>query len=161
MLPISAGSLQVFSQDVTRSVQMVFQDPASAFNPKKIMLDSLSEGLIQHRLVTTRQQQEEAVDYWLTQVGLPVESKWRFPHEFSGGERQRLAIARALSLGPKCVILDEPTSALDMSSQVQILNLLADLQDCFGVSYLLITHDRRVVQRLAHRISMIKDGKIV
>lgn len=158
---IKRGSIELVKSDMSCSVQMVFQDPAFAFNPKKLMLDSLTEGLVQHRLVNNSQQQEEAVDYWLTQVGLPLESKWRFPHEFSGGERQRLAIARALSLKPNLVILDEPTSALDMSSQVQILNLLADLQDRFGVSYLLITHDRRVVQRLAHRVSMIRDGKII
>jgi ABC-type glutathione transport system ATPase component len=154
---ISSGSIQRVNSGTPYSVQMVFQDPASAFNPKKLMMDSLSEGLIQQGVSN----QEETVDYWLAQVGLPLDSKWRFPHEFSGGERQRLAIARALSLKPRLVILDEPTSALDMSSQVQILNLLADLQDRLGVSYLLITHDRRVVQRLAHRVSMIKDGKII
>lgn len=144
-----------------RNIQIVFQDPYSALNPRMLIGDSLMEGLRAQNSRMTPQKYASEIDRLLNLVELPTFVKWRYPHEFSGGERQRLCLARALALQPKLLILDEPTSALDVSIQKQMLTLLEKLQDELGVSYLLITHDLGVVAYLAHRMAVMHQGKIV
>ncbi len=130
-----------------RQMQVVFQDPFSSLSPRMSVAQIVEEGLKVHRLAA--------------KVGLDPEAAERYPHEFSGRQRQRIAIARALVLKPRFVVLDEPTSALDMSVQAQIVELLRDLQTRHGLAYLFISHDLRVVRALAHEILVMKDGRIV
>ena len=140
--------------------QMVFQDSGSSLNPRKRVLDILSEPMLYHRIVDKKQVQTR-VEELLRQVGLPKEAKDRYPHEFSGGQRQRICIAKALSLNPELIILDEPVSALDVSVQAQILNLLKDLQEKLGLTYLFIGHGLGAVHYISHRIAVMYMGKIV
>ena len=142
-------------------MQFIFQDPAAALNPRMLIADSLSEGLLIQKLVKNRDDAMRVIDALLTQVGLSPEMKSRYPHEFSGGQKQRLCIARALSLSPKLLILDEPTSALDVSIQKQILDLLITMQKKHQLAYLLITHSLSVVAYLADRVVVMHRGKIV
>jgi microcin C transport system ATP-binding protein len=123
--------------------------------------DIIAEGLEVHAPGQTRAQREAAVATALEEVGLTPDMASRYPHEFSGGQRQRIAIARALVLKPRFVVLDEPTSALDMSVQAQIVDLLRGLQAKYGLAYLFISHDLRVVRALAHRVVVLKGGKVV
>ncbi|MBS0351769.1 MAG: ABC transporter ATP-binding protein, partial [Proteobacteria bacterium] len=143
------------------NIQIIFQDPYSALNPRMTIGDSLKEGL---KLQKTKHSFTEhlcLLDNLLKKVDLPVNIKKRYPHEFSGGERQRICLVRALVLQPKVLILDEPTSALDVSIQKQMLVLLENLQKELGITYLLITHDLGVVAYLAHRMAVMHQGKIV
>lgn len=142
------------------NLQMVFQDPFSSLNPRMLVNDIVAEGLVAQEIGNSKSRQEQ-VDYLLQEVGLPVESKWRYPHEFSGGQRQRICIARSLALHPKLIVCDEPTSSLDVFSQMQILQLLQELQQKLGLSYLLITHNFAVVAYMADEVAVMYQGKIV
>jgi len=140
--------------------QMVFQDSGSSLNPRKRVIDILSEPMLYHR-TADRKRVKARVEELLMQVGLPGEAMDRYPHEFSGGQRQRICIAKALSLNPELIILDEPVSALDVSVQAQILNLLKDLQEKLGLTYLFIGHGLGAVHYISHRIAVMYMGKIV
>jgi len=142
-------------------MQIIFQDPYAALNPRMMIFDSLCEGLRIQKKIRSRNEAIIIVDTVLKQVELPDVFKWRYPHELSGGQRQRVCIARALTLSPQLFILDEPTSALDVSTQKQILSLLEKLQQEKQLSYLLITHNLSVVSYLAHRVVVMRHGKIV
>ena len=143
-----------------RRLQMVFQDPFGSLNPRHTVGDILTGPLKVHG-VGRRSQRRERVSEMLARVGLPPDSIARYPHEFSGGQRQRLGIARALILRPDIVICDEPVSALDLSIQAQILNLLVEMKKEFGLSYLFISHDLSVVRYFADRVLVMYLGRIV
>jgi len=144
-----------------RRMQIVFQDPYGSLSPRMSVGEIVGEGLAVHEPSLSRAERDERVAGALREVGLDPATAIRYPHEFSGGQRQRIAIARALVLGPELVVLDEPTSALDVSVQAQVVELLRDLQARRGLSYIFISHDLRVVRALAHRIVVMKDGKLV
>jgi oligopeptide transport system ATP-binding protein len=143
-----------------RTVQGVFQDPFSSLNPRMRIRDILSEPLQVH-LKLSRKEQKERVKELLQAVDLSPQAGDLFPHEFSGGQRQRVAVARALALRPKLIVLDEPVSALDVSIRAQVMNLLQDLQQEHGLSYLLIAHDLAVVRYMSHWIGVMYLGKLV
>jgi peptide/nickel transport system ATP-binding protein len=142
-------------------MQIVFQDPFSSLNPRMSVRQIIEEGLIVNGIGRDHKDRVERVRQALRDAGLPDTILSRFPHEFSGGQRQRLAIARAVALEPEFILLDEPTSALDLSVQAQIIDLLRKLQRDKGLSYLFISHDLKVIRALCHRVIVMKDGKIV
>jgi microcin C transport system ATP-binding protein len=142
-------------------MQIVFQDPFASLSPRLTIAQIIEEGLINFRPELGRAARRQAVRQMLDEVGLRGNVLDRYPHEFSGGQRQRIAIARAIILKPEFVVLDEPTSALDMSVQGQIVDLLRDLQEKHGLTYLFISHDLKVVRALAHDIMVMKDGHVV
>ncbi|MBN8908596.1 MAG: ABC transporter ATP-binding protein, partial [Rhodospirillales bacterium] len=142
-------------------MQIVFQDPYGSLSPRLPVGDIVAEGLRVHESALSRADRARRVAASLAEVGLPADAADRFPHEFSGGQRQRIAIARALVLQPRLLVLDEPTSALDVSVQAQIVALLRDLQQRHGFAYLFISHDLKVVRALAHRVVVLRGGKIV
>ena len=144
---------------VRRDVQFVFQDPQSALNPRMTVLDLVTEGLVAHKLLEGSK--EEAAAKLLADVGMDESAFHRYPFEFSGGQRQRICIARALSLRPSLLICDEPVSSLDVSVQAQVINLLQELKDKYGLSYLFISHDLGVVRFLADRVAVMYLGRIV
>jgi microcin C transport system ATP-binding protein len=144
-----------------RRMQIVFQDPYGALSPRMSVGEIVGEGLAVHEPGLTGAQRAARVATALEEVGLVPEMADRYPHEFSGGQRQRVAIARALVLKPRFLVLDEPTSALDVSVQAQVVELLRDLQAKHRLAYLFISHDLRVVRAMAHRIIVLKDGKVV
>jgi len=145
---------------IRRQMQMIFQDPYASLNPRKRVSQIIGEPMELHGLSGGRDTNARVRDL-LDRVGLPPEHADRFPHEFSGGQRQRIGIARALALRPKLIIADEPVSALDVSVQAQIVNLLKDLQDEFGLSYLFVAHDLGVVRHVSDRVAVMYLGKIV
>ena len=144
----------------SRSVQAVFQDPFSSLNPRMRVKHIIGEPLVVHNSVSRRLLDARVSDL-LQMVGLPTDAAEYFPHEFSGGQRQRIAIARALALNPELIVLDEPVSALDVSVRAQVTNLLQDLQQELGLSYLLIAHDLAMVQHMSDTIYVMYLGKIV
>lgn len=146
--------------DYRRKVQVVFQDPQAALNPRHTVMEILTEGMVYHGLCKKEERREKAVEL-LESVGLPGDILDRYPHEFSGGQRQRLCIARAIALKPELLICDEAVSALDLTIRAQVLDLLAELKKKLSLSIIFITHDIGVVQHVADRIIVMNKGKIV
>jgi oligopeptide/dipeptide ABC transporter ATP-binding protein len=143
-----------------REMQMIFQDPFSSLNPRMTIMDIVGEPLLVNGM-TDLAARRERVRELLEVVQLPAQYLNRFPHAFSGGQRQRIGIARALALNPALIVADEPVSALDVSVQAQIVNLMLDLQDRLGLSYLFVAHDLSVVKHVSHRVAVMYVGKIV
>jgi oligopeptide/dipeptide ABC transporter ATP-binding protein len=167
----SAGTIRFEGRDIThlpkepmrrlrRHMQMIFQDPYSSLNPRMRVGRIIEEGMLVHGLGGSKERKER-VGELLEVVGLRPEAAGRYPHAFSGGERQRIGIARALALLPRLIVADEPVSSLDVSVQAQILNLLMDLQASYGLTYLLISHDLRVVEHMSDRVCVMYLGRIV
>lgn len=144
-----------------KSIQMIFQDPFTALNPRMTIAASLSEPLAIHFPERSPRENRERAAELLDKVGLKPEDLNRYPHEFSGGQRQRIGIARALAGEPELLICDEPVSALDVSVQAQIINLLQDLQDELGLTYLFIAHDLAVVEHISDEVLVMTQGRIV
>lgn len=144
-----------------KEVQMIFQDPYASLNPRMKVNDIIAEGIDVHGLANNAKDRQERVYELLDSVGLNKDHATRYPYEFSGGQRQRIGIARALAVEPKFIVCDEPISALDVSIQSQIINLLEDLQNQHGLTYLFIAHDLSMVKYFSDRIGMMYQGKIV
>ncbi|MEM1099398.1 MAG: oligopeptide/dipeptide ABC transporter ATP-binding protein [Planctomycetota bacterium] len=175
LIPATSGSVHFDGEDVLatgsarmralrREMQIIFQDPVGSLNPRMTVGSIVGEPLKVHRLVAERDggaELRDRVASLLTKVGLLPEHACRYPHEFSGGQRQRIGIARALALNPKFIVCDEPVSALDVSIQGQVLNLLNDLQEELGLSYLFIAHNLAVVEHFCDRIAVMYLGRIV
>ncbi len=144
-----------------KELQMIFQDPFSSLNPRWTISQIVSEPLEIHFPSLSKSQRTDRVAELLKKVALPADAARRYPHEFSGGQRQRIGIARALAVEPRFIVCDEPVSALDVSVQAQIVNLLQDLQDELGLTYLFISHDLAVVQHISHHVLVMYRGKLV
>ncbi len=171
LIPATEGSVHFEGMDVLeadkqslfslrKKMQIIFQDPFSSLNPRMTVGQLISEGLLIHRVGTSVQRREKTAEL-LKKVGLSPDYAKRHPHEFSGGQRQRLGIARALALNPDFIVCDEAVSALDVSVQAQVLNLLSDLKKEFDLSYLFIAHNLSVVEHIADRIAVMYLGKIM
>lgn len=141
-------------------MQIIFQDPYASLNPRMTVREIIAEPLEIHKIVDHKDF-DRRIDKLLDVVGLDSSLKRRFPHEFSGGQRQRIGIARALAVNPKFIVCDEPVSALDVSIQAQVVNLLQDLQEEFGLTYLFIAHDLSVIKHISNRVAVMYLGKIV
>ena len=174
LLTPTAGRIQIDGHDlhdqslsidehrrIRQRLQMIFQSPFASLNPRWRVGNILAEPLRVFRLVDSKDAEQARVQELLEQVGLSATDARRYPHEFSGGQRQRISIARALASKPEFIVCDEPTSALDVSVQAQVLNLLKRLQQELGLTYLFITHDLAVVRVMAHKIGVLKSGKLV
>jgi peptide/nickel transport system ATP-binding protein len=171
LVPVESGQVRVAGRDVAglrgkelrqlrRQMQMVFQDPYSSLDPSATVASSIAEPLRVHEGMSVKQARERITEL-LDLVGLRPSHADRYPYEFSGGQRQRVAIARALALNPKLIVCDEAVSALDVSTQNQVINLLEDLRERLGLSYLFIAHDLAVVRHLSHRVAVMYLGRIV
>lgn len=157
LVPMSESEFRPFR----REIQMIFQDPFGSLNPRMTILGIVGEALEIHFPQMNREERRERVAELLRQVGLQPEMMNRYPHEFSGGQRQRIGIARALAVKPRFIVCDEPVSALDVSVQAQIVNLLQDLQEQLGLTYLFIAHDLAVVEHISDFVLVMHHGKIV
>ncbi|MDJ0522830.1 MAG: ATP-binding cassette domain-containing protein [Planctomycetota bacterium] len=157
LVPLNRGEMR----PVRAEIQMIYQDPYSSLNPRWSVGDIVAEPLRVHQPKLSINEREEKVAWLLEKVGLTGEQAHRYPHEFSGGQRQRVGIARALSTNPRLVIADEPVSALDVSIQAQVINLMQDLQEEFGLTYLFIAHDLSVVEHISHRIAVMYLGNVM
>lgn len=147
--------------EVRRNFQMIFQDPYASLNPRMTVEDIVAEPLEIHKFYKTKKEKHDRVIELLELVGLNDEHAMRFPHEFSGGQRQRIGIARALALNPKFIVCDEPISALDVSIQAQVVNLLKDLQDKLGLTYMFIAHDLSMVRYISDRVGVMYLGHMM
>ncbi|MCW5734001.1 MAG: dipeptide ABC transporter ATP-binding protein [Enhydrobacter sp.] len=171
LLDPTAGTVRIGGEDIThldgpdllpyrRRMQMIYQDPYASLNPRMTAGEIVGEPMVVHQIGTSTERRDQVASLF-ERVGLRPEAVHRYPHEFSGGQRQRIGIARALSLNPDLIVGDEPVSALDVSIQAQIINLLMDLQDEFGLSYLFVAHDLAVVEHISHRVAVMYLGRIV
>lgn len=171
LIPPTSGSIRFQDEElldlkaerlrqVRRELQIIFQDPYSSLDPRMTVRGILLEPFEIHR-VGTQVERDKRVRELADLVGLPESALKKYPHEFSGGQRQRIGIARALALSPKLVVADEPVSALDLSIRAQVINLLADLQQQFGLTYLFIAHDLTLVRHVCHRVAVMRRGQIV
>jgi len=167
----SEGTILYLGQDISRwgtaqlrrlrrDMQIVFQDPYGSLSPRMTVAQIIAEGLTVHGVEKGHNPRDMVAEI-MAETGLDPATMDRYPHEFSGGQRQRIAIARAMILRPKVVVLDEPTSALDMTVQVQIVDLLRELQARYGLAYLFISHDLRVVRAMSHQIMVMRAGDVV
>ena len=168
----TSGSVQFEGREITtlnhsdmrllrREMQIIFQDPFASLNPRMSIREILQEPFEIHGLFKGKGEREAQVQHLLQEVGLHPDAANRYPHEFSGGQRQRIGIARALALQPKLIVADEPVSALDVSIQSQILNLMMDLRDKYGLSYIFIAHDLAVIEHISDEVAVMYLGKIV
>jgi oligopeptide transport system ATP-binding protein len=168
----TSGEIRFQGRDVTtlqgealralrRDMQIIFQDPFASLNPRHTVRGIVGEALIIHHLAANRRDLDDRVVALLETVGLQSGHLHRFPHEFSGGQRQRIGIARALAVQPKMIVCDEPVSALDVSIQAQVINLLEDLQEKLGLTYLFIAHDLSVVEHISDRVAVMYLGRVV
>lgn len=168
----TAGSVRFNSTDIyklspskmktmRRDMQMIFQDPYASLNPRFTVSDIIGEALDIHNMAGSRAERKKRIEELLDLVGLNPDHATRYPHEFSGGQRQRIGIARALAVNPKFIICDEPISALDVSIQAQVVNLLKELQERLGLTYLFIAHDLSMVKHISDRVAVMYRGKMV
>ncbi|ANS75122.1 peptide ABC transporter ATP-binding protein [Paenibacillus yonginensis] len=154
---LSPGKMKAMRRDM----QMIFQDPYASLNPRFTVMDIIGEALDIHGLAGSRKERKKRVEELLDMVGLKSDHASRYPHEFSGGQRQRIGIARALAVNPKFIICDEPISALDVSIQAQVVNLLTELQNKLGLTYLFVAHDLSMVKHISDRVAVMYLGKVV
>ncbi|QIE54158.1 dipeptide ABC transporter ATP-binding protein [Pikeienuella piscinae] len=168
----TAGQISIAGEDISKleggalrrlrpGMQMIFQDPQACLNPRMTVGSIIAEPLVEHRRDLGRAERQDRVRELLDQVGMNPDFANRYPHEFSGGQRQRIGIARALALEPKFIVCDEPIAALDVSIQAQVVNLLEDLQDRLGLTYLFISHDLSMIRHIADRVAVMYLGKVV
>ncbi len=157
LVPLGQAALR----PLRRKLQIIFQDPYSSLNPRMTVRQIVGEAIRVHKLAASRTEETRMIEELLDQVGLRRESLDRYPHEFSGGQRQRIGIARALAVQPEFIVCDEPISALDVSIQAQIVNLLQDLQERLGLTYLFISHDLKIVEHMSHRVCVMYLGRVV
>jgi oligopeptide/dipeptide ABC transporter ATP-binding protein len=157
LVPLGQAALR----PLRRKMQIIFQDPYSSLNPRMTVRQIVGEAIRVHKLASSAGEEHRMIAELLDQVGLRRESIDRYPHEFSGGQRQRIGIARALAVQPEFIVCDEPISALDVSIQAQIVNLLQDLQERLGLTYLFISHDLKIVEHMSHRVCVMYLGRVV